>query len=80
MVQLLYVTGMRLMELLRLRVMDVDFARNQIVVRVARVTRVTRIGCDCCTKRMCGKGSGGVSAGNLGEPFGVFMKLLKFDW
>jgi integron integrase len=31
--QLLYGTGMRLMEGLRLRVKDVDFARNQIVVR-----------------------------------------------
>jgi len=32
-VRLLYGTGMRLMECLRLRVKDVDFARNQIVVR-----------------------------------------------
>ena len=32
MAQLLYGTGLRLMELLRLRVMDVDFARNQIMV------------------------------------------------
>lgn len=31
--RLLYGTGMRLMELLRLRVKDVDFARNQIMVR-----------------------------------------------
>jgi integron integrase len=31
--QTLYGTGMRLMELLRLRVKDVDFERNQIVVR-----------------------------------------------
>jgi integron integrase len=31
--RLLYGTGMRLMELLRLRVKDVDFARGQIVVR-----------------------------------------------
>lgn len=31
--RLLYGTGLRLMELLRLRVKDVDFARNQIVVR-----------------------------------------------
>ena len=32
-IRLLYGTGMRLMECLRLRVKDVDFARNQIVVR-----------------------------------------------
>jgi integron integrase len=31
--QLLYGTGMRLMECLRLRVKDIDFGRNQIVVR-----------------------------------------------
>jgi integrase len=31
--RLLYGTGMRLMELLRLRVKDVDFARGQIIVR-----------------------------------------------
>ena len=31
--QLLYGTGMRLMEVLRLRVKDVDFSRNEIVVR-----------------------------------------------
>jgi integron integrase len=33
MAQTLYGTGMRLLELLRLRVKDVDFERNQIVVR-----------------------------------------------
>jgi|SRR5665213_50600 len=33
MARVLYGTGMRLMELLRLRVQDVDFARNQIIVR-----------------------------------------------
>ena len=33
MVKLLYGTGMRLMECVRLRVKDVDFGRNQIVVR-----------------------------------------------
>lgn len=32
-VRLLYGTGMRLMECLRLRVMDVEFSRNEIVVR-----------------------------------------------
>ena len=33
MAQLLYGTGLRLMELLRLRIKDVDFGQNQIVVR-----------------------------------------------
>jgi integron integrase len=33
MAQLLYGTGLRLMELLRLRVKDLDFDRNQIIVR-----------------------------------------------
>ena len=33
MAQVLYGTGLRLLELLRLRVQDIDFARNQIVVR-----------------------------------------------
>ena len=33
MAQVLYGTGMRLMECLRLRIQDIDFARNQIVVR-----------------------------------------------
>jgi integron integrase len=33
MVQLLYGTGMRLLECLRLRVKDVDFAQNQIIIR-----------------------------------------------
>ena len=31
--RLLYGTGVRLMELLRLRVKDVDFGRNQIIIR-----------------------------------------------
>jgi integron integrase len=34
--RLLYGTGMRLMELLRLRVKDLDFERNQIVVRAGK--------------------------------------------
>ena len=34
--RLLYGTGLRLMELLRLRVKDIDFARNQIVIRVGK--------------------------------------------
>jgi integron integrase len=34
--KLLYGTGMRLMELLRLRVKDVDFARHQIIVRAGK--------------------------------------------
>ena len=35
--QLLYGTGMRLMELLRLRIKDVDFERNQIIVHGGKV-------------------------------------------
>jgi integrase len=34
--QLMYGTGMRLMELLRLRVKDVDFNRNQIIIRAGK--------------------------------------------
>ena len=34
--RLIYGTGLRLMELLRLRIKDVDFARNQIVVRAGK--------------------------------------------
>ena len=33
MARLLYGTGMRLMECLRLRIKDVDFARNEILIR-----------------------------------------------
>jgi integron integrase len=36
MVQMLYGTGMRLMEVLRLRVKDVDFARHVVIVREAK--------------------------------------------
>lgn len=36
MARLLYGTGMRLMECLRLRVKDLDFARNQILIRAAK--------------------------------------------
>lgn len=36
MARLLYGTGMRLLELLRLRVKDVDFARGQIIVRAGK--------------------------------------------
>ncbi len=39
MAQLLYGTGMRLMELLRLRIKDVDFGRNQICVRAGKGDR-----------------------------------------
>jgi integrase len=35
--QVLYGTGLRLLELLRLRIQDIDFERNQIVVRGGRV-------------------------------------------
>ena len=37
--RLLYGTGLRLMELLRLRVQDVDFARRQIIVRAGKGDR-----------------------------------------
>jgi hypothetical protein len=48
MAQLLYGTGLRLMELLRLRVKDVDFARNQIIVHQGKgdKDRVTQ----CCRR------------------------------
>lgn len=39
MTSLLYGTGMRLMECLRLRVKDVDFAYRQIVVRDAKAKK-----------------------------------------
>ena len=35
--KLLYGTGLRLMELLRLRIKDVDFERNQIIVHGGKV-------------------------------------------
>jgi integrase len=38
--RLLYGTGMRLMELLRLRVKDVDFGRNQIMIRLGKGDKV----------------------------------------
>ena len=37
--RLLYGTGMRLMECLRLRVKDLDFARREITVREERASR-----------------------------------------
>ena len=37
MVSLLYETGMRLNELLRLRVKDIDFQQNQITVRQGKM-------------------------------------------
>ncbi len=33
MARLLYGSGMRLMELIRLRILDIDFERNEILVR-----------------------------------------------
>ena len=69
---LLYGTGMRLMECLRLRVKDVDFARNEIIVRVPkpkarRFARRRPCGCTgvyrrgvlrsrCATARLAGIG------------------------
>ena len=49
--ELLYGTGMRLLECCRLRVKDVDFARRQIVVREGKGTRtaLSRSPCDCRT-------------------------------
>lgn len=37
MVKLIYGRGLRLMECLRLRVKDVDFDNNQLVIRVRKV-------------------------------------------
>ena len=39
MIRLLYGTGMRIMECVRLRVKDVDFARSEIVVRQGKGAR-----------------------------------------
>ncbi len=43
MAQLLYGTGMRLMECLRLRIKDVDFARNEICVRSGKGNKDRRV-------------------------------------
>lgn len=43
MLQLIYGTGMRLMECLRLRVKDVDFARNEICVRSGKGSKDRRV-------------------------------------
>jgi integrase len=37
---LLYGAGMRLMEAIRLRVKDVEFARGEIIVREGKVSRI----------------------------------------
>ena len=73
MASLLYGSGLRLMECVRLRVKDVDFARLQITVRGARAIRIalrcsrrrswsrcagSLSGQGCCTRRTCAKGSG----------------------
>ena len=39
MARLLYVTGMRLMECMMLRVKDVDFERREITIRCGKVAR-----------------------------------------
>jgi integrase len=56
--RLLYGTGMRLMELIRLRVKDVDFGQNQIIVRdgkganYAKVVVMQRYSAETCKKRV----------------------------
>jgi integrase len=40
---LLYGTGMRLMECIRLRVKDIDFARNSIIVREGKGNKDRRV-------------------------------------
>lgn len=45
--RLLYGAGMRLMEVIRLRVKDVDFARGEIVVRDGRGRRIAS---RCCRR------------------------------
>lgn len=47
MAALMYGTGIRLMECLRLRVKDIDFDSNQITIREARATRIEL---QCCRK------------------------------
>ncbi|MEJ0089406.1 MAG: tyrosine-type recombinase/integrase [Limisphaerales bacterium] len=49
MAQMLYGTGLRLLELLRLRVKDIDFARGQIMVREGKGggSRVTMLPESC---------------------------------
>jgi integrase len=42
---LMYGSGLRLMECLRLRVQDIDFARNEIMVRSGRAHET---GARCC--------------------------------
>ena len=44
MVELLYGTGMRVLECCRLRVKDIDFDRNQITVREGKLDGVLRVG------------------------------------
>ena len=43
--QLLYGTGLRILEAMRLRVKDIDFTRNTIVVREAKSNKVRAAGC-----------------------------------
>ena len=50
--RLLYGTGMRLMELLRLRVKDVDFGRNQIMIRQGKGDK-DRVAISC--RKVCGR-------------------------
>lgn len=49
--KLLFGTGMRLMEGLKLRVKDVDFARREIIIREGKGAKEPRIGSPCCRLR-----------------------------
>ena len=44
-IRLLYGTGLRVMECLRLRVKDVDFARGEILVREGKVFMIVFVVC-----------------------------------
>lgn len=56
MAALLYGTGMRLMECLRLRVKDVDFSRGEITVRDGKGGKDRRVPCPCaCARHWSGR-------------------------
>lgn len=52
--RLLYGSGMRLMECVRLRVKDIDFERHEITVRKAREARIGERCCLCLLSNRCG--------------------------